>query len=87
MVEKVTAAAATTKVKASSAYITLNKTTGALQLSVPQGTTLVDALKGLATVDLGAIAKLPRGCPHCISGVPFDIRERYEPAINVRLGH
>ena len=72
--------------KVSQASIGINKVTGAIQLSVPQGTKLVDAIKALSTIDLSALAKLPRGCQNCISGHPFDIRERYEPVINVRLG-
>ncbi len=73
--------------KLAKAHIGFNKTTGAIQFTVPHGTKLVDALKGLAEVDLGALAKLPRGCPNCISGHPFDIREQFDPVINVRLGH
>ena len=68
------------------ASIGINKVTGAIQFSVPPGTKLVDALKALSTIDYSALAKLPRGCNHCISGHPFDIRELYDPVINVRLG-
>jgi hypothetical protein len=68
------------------ASIGFNKVTGAIQLSVPQGTKLVDALKSLATIDASALAKLPRGCPGCISGHPFQIREDFDPIINVKLG-
>ena len=68
------------------ASIGINKVTGAVQLSVPQGTKLVDAIRGLQTVDLSKLAKLPRVCPNCISGQPFDIRELYDPVINVKLG-
>ena len=73
--------------KARGASISLNKATGAIQLTVPQGTKLVDAIRALSKVDLSALAKLPRGCPHCISGHPFDIREEFDPVINVTLGH
>lgn len=69
------------------ASIGINKTTGAIQFTVPQGTKLADALKSLATIDFNALAKLPRGCGNCISGHPFDIREHFDPVINVRLGH
>ena len=79
--EKATAA------KVQQASIGINKVTGAIQFSVPHGTKLVDALKALSTVDLSALAKLPRGCQNCISGHPFDIREQFDPVINVRLGH
>ena len=72
--------------KVSQASIGINKVTGAIQLSVPQGTKLVDAIRALSTIDLSALAKLPRGCQNCISGHPFDIRERFDPVINVRLG-
>lgn len=68
------------------ASIGINKVTGAIQLSVPQGTKLVDAIKALSLIDLSALAKLPRGCQNCISGHPFDIREQFDPIINVRLG-
>ena len=68
------------------AAIGINKVTGAITFSVPQGTKLVDALKALQTVDLSAVARLPRGCQNCISGHPFDIRELVDPVINVRLG-
>ena len=72
--------------KVSKAYIGFNKTTGAIQLTVPQGTKLADALKSLATIDLSELARLPRGCQNCISGHPFDIREQFDPVINVKLG-
>lgn len=73
-------------VKARTATIGINKATGAFQLTVPQGTKLVDALKGLQAVDLGKLAKLPRGCLACLSGVPFTIREEFEGLMNVKLG-
>jgi hypothetical protein len=72
--------------KARQASISFNSVTGAIQLTVPQGTKLVDAIRALRTVDLSALAKLPRGCQNCISGHPFDIREQFDPVINVRLG-
>jgi hypothetical protein len=68
------------------ASIGINKTTGAIQLSVPQGTKLVDAIRGLSKIDLSQLARLPRGCQNCISGHPFDIREDFDPVINVQLG-
>lgn len=72
--------------KVGHASIGINKITGAIQLSVPQGTKLEDALKSLATIDFNALAKLPRGCGNCISGHPFNIREQFDPVINVKLG-
>jgi hypothetical protein len=69
------------------AHISFNKATGAIELSVPQGTKLADALKALSKIDASALAKLPRGCGHCISGQPFNIREDFDPVINVQLGH
>jgi hypothetical protein len=72
--------------KASHASIGINKMTGAIQLSVPPGTKLVDALKALSTIDPSALAKLPRSCQRCISGHPFNIREEFDPVINVSLG-
>ena len=76
-----------TAVKARGASIGINKTTGTIQLTVPQGTKLADAIRALSKINLSALAKLPRGCPHCISGHPFDIREDFDPVINVTLGH
>lgn len=73
-------------VKTRHASIGINKLTGAIQFTVPQGTRLVDALKSLSAIDFSALEKLPRGCPNCISGHPFDIREQFDPVINVRLG-
>ena len=71
--------------KTRQASIGINKITGAIQLTVPQGTKLVDAIRALSTIDLSALAKLPRGCQPCLSGHPFDIREEFDPVINVRL--
>ncbi len=73
-------------VKGRQASIGINELTGVIQFTVPKGTKLADALKALATIDLSAVAKLPRGCGHCISGHPFDIREQFDPVINVQLG-
>jgi hypothetical protein len=73
--------------KSRQASIGINKVTGAIQLSVPQGTKLVDAIRGLSKIDLSQLARLPRGCQNCISGHPFDIREQFDPVINVELGH
>lgn len=72
--------------KVRQASIGINKITGAIQFTVPHGTRLVDAIKALSTIDMGALAKLPRGCGNCISGHPFDIVEQFDPVINVRLG-
>jgi len=76
-----------TNVRPHQASIGINKVTGAIQFTVPNGTKLADALKALATIDLSALAKLPRGCQPCLSGHPFDIREQFDPVINVTLGH
>jgi hypothetical protein len=73
-------------IKTGHASIGFNKATGALQLTVPQGTKLVDAIRALAETDLSALARLPRGCAPCLSGHPFDIREQFDPVINVKLG-
>ena len=67
--------------------ISFNKATGAIELTVPQGTKLADALKSLSKADLSALTKLPRSCAGCISGHPFNIREEFDPVINVQLGH
>lgn len=66
-------------------HIGVSKATGRLQVSVPQGTKLVDALKVISKIDANALARLPRGCPACLSGEPFDIRERFDPVIKVRF--
>lgn len=72
-------------VKAHQASIGFNKATGEIQFTVPQGVKLADAIKSLSAVDLSALAKLPRGCQACLSGHPFNIREQFDPVINVRL--
>lgn len=72
--------------KSGRAYIGINKVTGAIQLTVPHGAKLADVLKSLATIDLSAVARLPRGCQTCLSGHPFNIREDFDPVINVTLG-
>jgi hypothetical protein len=74
-------------VKSHQASIGINKVTGAIQLTVPHGTKLADVVKSLSKVDLSALARLPRGCQTCISGHPFNIREDFDPVINVALGH
>jgi hypothetical protein len=65
--------------------ISFNKTTGAVQVAVPPGASYADVFKALARVNSEALAKLPRGCQTCLSGHPFDIREMFDPVINVRL--
>lgn len=76
-------------VKAGQGYIGINKVTGTIQFTVPHGTTFTDAIKALSKIDLSALDRLPKGCAPCLSGHPFDIRERFDPVINVRLdqGH
>jgi len=73
-------------IKADQASIGINKVTGAIQFTVPQGTKLADALKALSKIDVSELGRLPRGCSPCLSGHPFDIREQFDPVINVRLG-
>lgn len=67
------------------AQVSFNKATGAIQIAVPAGISTVDLFKSLARVDLSVLAKLPRGCQTCLSGHPFDIREMFDPVVNVRL--
>jgi hypothetical protein len=67
------------------ASIGINKLTGVIQLNVPHGTTLVDAVRSLSKIDLSALQKLPRGCPACLSGHPFHIHEDFDPVIAVNL--
>jgi len=59
--------------------------TGQLELVVPHGTTISDLAKVFSQIDTSALARLPRGCPGCISGHPFNIRERFEEIISVEL--
>lgn len=66
-------------------HVGFNKATGALQIAVPQGTRLADALKAIGKIDASALARLPRGCLNCLSGHPFDIRERFDPVIKVKF--
>ena len=72
--------------KGRQASIGINKVTGKIQFTVPQGTTFSDAIKALSKADLSALDRLPKGCAPCLSGHPFDIREDFAPVINVRLG-
>lgn len=65
--------------------IAFNKATGGIQISVPAGASYADVFKALGKLDASALAKLPRGCLNCLSGHPFDIREQFDPVINVRL--
>ncbi len=55
-----------------------------LELAVPKGTKLAEALKLKETL-ADHIARLPRGCGPCLSGEPFLIRERLEHVIRVDL--
>lgn len=73
-------------VKARKGNIGISKVTGAIRYTVPQGTKLADALKALATIDVSKLGRLPRGCQACLSGHPFDIREEFDPVIDVQLG-
>lgn len=74
-------------VKVSQAHIGFDKATDAIQFTVPQGTKLADALKALSRIDLSELGRLPRGCPACLCGCEFNIRERFDPVINVKLGY
>ncbi|HEX6740878.1 MAG TPA: hypothetical protein VF079_03670 [Sphingomicrobium sp.] len=73
-------------IRTGQAAITFNKVTGRIQFTVPQGTTFTEAIKSLAKVDLSVIDRLPHGCSPCLSGYPFDIRDQFDPVINVKLG-
>ncbi len=79
-------AGATAVAVSGEATMAFNKKTGAVQIMVPQGARLVDVFKALSKIDEGVLAKLPRGCLPCLSGHPFDIREQFDPVINVRIG-
>lgn len=57
-----------------------------VEMIVPHGTLLRDALKGQELLSRELFPKLtPRGCLPCISGVHFIIRERLERVIQVDL--
>ena len=66
------------------AYIGLDKRVGAIRFTVPHGTSLADALKAIGKIDP---SKLPGrgGCPACMCGFEFTIREDFDPVINVQL--
>lgn len=75
-----------TNVKLRTAEIAYSKRSGRLELTVPNGTRLAELAKIFDRVtDKAILEKLPRGCLPCISGEPFDIRERFETVINVDL--
>lgn len=59
--------------------------TGQLELVVPHGTKFADLGKIFQQIDASALARLPRGCTPCISGQPFNIRERFEEVISVEI--
>ena len=67
------------------AELAFSPKTGHIELVVPYGTKFADLAKVLLQIDESALARLPRGCNACISGHPFNIRERYEEVINVQL--
>ena len=58
---------------------------GQLELVVPHGTKFADLGKILNHIDTSALSRLPRGCAPCLSGQPFNIRERFEEVISVEL--
>jgi hypothetical protein len=59
--------------------------TGRLELVVPHGTKFADLGKIFQQIDASALARLPRACTSCISGHPFNIRERFEEVISVEI--
>lgn len=57
-----------------------------VEMSVPQGTSRVEAAKLHELVSRDLISKLsPRGCEACLSGVDVLIRERFENVLLVDL--
>jgi hypothetical protein len=74
-------------IKGGQGFVSINKVSGRVRFTVPQGTTFSDAIKALAKTDLSILDRLPHGCAPCLSGYPLDIRETFDPVINVRLGH
>ncbi len=59
--------------------------TGHMELVIPHGTKFADLGKVLQQIDESVLARLPRGCAPCLSGQPFNIRERYQEVISVEL--
>lgn len=66
------------------ATIGIDKSTGIIHFNVPHGTSLADALRALGQID---VAKIPgrSGCPACMCGHGFHIREDFEKEIQVEL--
>lgn len=71
--------------KAGQASIGIDKLTGAIHFNVPHGTSLADALKAIGRIDVSKIPR-PRGCPACMCGYEFKIREDFDKVIHVQLG-
>lgn len=67
------------------AELGFSQKTGHMELVLPHGTKFADLGKVLQQIDASALARLPRGCGACLSGHPFNIRERFEEVINVEL--
>jgi hypothetical protein len=67
------------------AELGFSPSTGHLELVVPHGTRFADLGKIFQQIDASVLARLPRGCSGCISGHPFNIRERFEEVISVEI--
>ena len=58
---------------------------GRLELIVPYGTKFEEVAKLRERLFTDLLRQLPRGCPACLSGESFAIRERFENVLRVDL--
>jgi hypothetical protein len=56
-----------------------------VEIVLPHGTHVADLSKYWQVLAKDVIGRLPRGCPACLSGQPFSIRERFEHVVRVDL--
>ena len=56
-----------------------------LELVVPHGTKTADFVKLREVLFTDILARLPRGCPACLSGESLIIRERLEHVLRIDL--
>ena len=66
------------------ATIGIDKLAGTIHVHVPHGTSLAEALRAIGQID---VSKIPGrgGCPACMCGYGFNIREDFEREIQVEL--
>jgi hypothetical protein len=58
---------------------------GQLELLVPYGTKFEEIARLRERLFTDLVARLPRGCPACISGESLLIRERFENVLRIDL--